>query len=412
MGHRWTPIERIGQWLAGDNTARDASFDALAEVVRRRGGSTPGGVAVTAETSQHHSALWAAQRLRANLISSLPIDGYRRLAGHAVQVPAPLPALFDAPSGPDSHWDEWVWATQYDLDRYGMTVGVITERYATGLPSRIDLLPAGQVTVRGKGWDITRVSHAGTEWTGADLSDLYIEHQYRLAGVPVGLCPIAAAAWTLSGYLSASKFLLDYFGTGAFPSGTLKNTAHNVPPATAGAVRDRFMASIEGRGVAVFGKDWEWTPAAAPEAADAWLKAQQASAVDVARYIDIPADLIDAAVSGQNITYTNMTQRNTQALVMSLGPTIARRERRWSRLLPRPRFAKANVDAFLRMDPATRADVLNKAMTARRLAPSEVRELDNRAPFTPEQIEEFTVLFGDPNRQPTPPKNTQAGVPE
>ena len=104
------------------------------------------------------------------------------------------------------------------------------------------------------------------------------------------------------------------------------------------------MASVADREPAVFGKDWEWTPAAAPEAADAWLNLQQASAVDLSRYLDVPADLIDAAVSGQSITYANMSQRNTQALVMSLGPAINRRERRWSRLLPRPRFVKLNTE--------------------------------------------------------------------
>lgn len=397
---RARPIDHLVRWLHGSTAARDASFDAMADVVARRHRGVGGSVPVTPDTAQHHSAYWAALRLRANLVSSLPVDGYRRMPGTNVQVTAPLSPLFETPSGPGSYWDEWAWATQYDLDRYGITVGLITERFTSGLPARIDLLPAGEVTIRGKGWDITRVSHRGEAWTGAQLTDVYIEHQYRLAGIPVGLCPIAAAAWSISTHLSASQFMLDYFGSGAFPSGVLRNKVHNVPPQESNAVRDRFMASISDRGPAVFGKDWEWSPAAAPEAAEAWLRQQQASAVDLARYIDIPADLIDAAITGQSITYANMTQRNTQALVMSLGPTLRRREQRWSRLLPQPRFVRTNVDAFLRMDPATRADVLNKAIAARRLAPSEVRELDNREPFTPEQLAEFAALFGDPNRKP------------
>lgn len=399
---RARPIDHVRRWLAGSTASRDASFDAMADVVARRRRGIGGAVPVTPDTAQHHSAYWAALRLRANLISSLPVDGYRRLPGSNVQITAPLTTLFDTPSGPESYWDEWVWATQYDLDRYGITVGLITERYdnGSGLPSRIDLLPAGAVTIRGKGWDITRITHRGETWSGPQLADVYLEHQYRIAGVPIGLCPIAASAWSISTHLSASQFMLDYFGSGAFPSGVLRNTAHSIPPDKAGAIRDRFVAATADRGPAVFGKDWEWTPAAAPEAAEAWLRQQQASAVDLARYIDVPADLIDAAVTGQSITYANMTQRNTQALVMSLGPTLRRREARWSRLLPRPRFVRTNVDAFLRMDPETRADVLNKAIAARRLAPSEVRELDNREPFTPEQVAEFAALFGDPNRKP------------
>jgi len=393
--------ERFRRWWTNDTTARDAAFNSVGDATAYRRRSHPGGrVAVNADTAQHHSAYWAALRLRANLISSLPVDGFRKLPGSGIQVEAPLSPLFETPCGDDSFWDEWVWATQYDLDRYGVTVGVITERFGTGLPARIDLLPAGSVRIKGSGWQIEEVSYRGTTYTGPDLRDIYIEHQYRIAGVPVGLDPIAAAAWSIGSYLSASQFIRDYFGNGAFPSGTLRNTVRTIPPEESGAVRDRFVASVADREPAVFGKDWERTPAAAPEAADAWLNLQQASAVDLSRYLDVPADLIDAAVSGQSITYANMSQRNTQALVMSLGPAINRRERRWSRLLPRPRFVKLNTDAFLRMDPETRARVLNAAIAARRLAPSEVRALDNNEPFTPEQIAEFAALFGDPNRKP------------
>jgi len=77
---------------------------------------------------------------------------------------------------------------------------------------------------------------------------------------------------------------------------------------------------------------------------------------------------------------------------MNLGPAIIRRENALSQMLPRPRFVKLNTDALLRMDPASRAQMLKVQIDARTLAPSEARALDNRKPFTVDQIAEFDEL--------------------
>jgi len=111
----------------------------------------------------------------------------------------------------------------------------------------------------------------------------------------------------------------------------------------------------------------------------------------------VPSDMIDAAVAGQAITYANITQRNVQFLVMHLGPVVSRREEALSRLTPGPRFVKLNTDALLRMDPSSRADMHRVMIDSRVLTPNEARELENRRPLTPAQIDEFITLFGDPN---------------
>ena len=383
---------RLGSWLSGDTAKRDAALDALTLISRERSlGSRVGTVSVTQETALRHSAVWAALRLRANLISTLPLDTYRRMSGIQVEVPAS--PFFAEPSGPGSYLDEWLWASQFDLDRYGLTAGVISARDGAGYPARIDLVSAGDVTLRGSGWTLEEVSIGRQRFSGDQLGDVYLEHQYRPAGVMMGLCPIAAAAWSIGGYLSAQKFGLDYFGTNAFPSGVLRNTQlPQVNPDDADVVKRRFRAAVEGRDIFVTGSDWEWSPAAAPAAADAFLASKGASTVEVARYLDVPADIIDGAVQGQAITYANISQRNVQLLVMSLGPAIVRRERRLSSLLPRPRFVKLNTDAILRLDPETRARVLNEGIRAFRITPSEARALDNRQPLTDADVAEFERL--------------------
>jgi HK97 family phage portal protein len=385
-------LDRLG---LGRRTERAASLTEL-QALADRGATAAGSVRVTQDTALRHSAVWAALRLRANLISTMPLDVYRVVNGVQVQLPTPL--FLDTPSGPDSHMHDWLWATQFDLDRYGLTAGIITERDGGGLVRRIDLVSAADVTLRGSGWDVTEVQVGREKYTPEQV---YLEYQYRPAGFLVPLCPIAYAAWSIGGYLSAQQFGLDYFGNGAFPSGVLRNAEKQVnDPVAVAEIKARFKAATSNRDVFVTGRDWEWTAADAPKAAEAFLEEKRAGVVEVARFLDTPADMIDGAVSGQSVTYANMSQRNVQLLVTSLGPAITRRERRLSRLLARPRFVKLNTDAILRMDPETRAKVLNEGIAARRIAPSEARALDNREPFTEEQYAEFDRLWGDPNRKP------------
>ena len=113
----------------------------------------------------------------------------------------------------------------------------------------------------------------------------------------------------------------------------------------------------------------------------------------MARFFDVPGDLIDAAVQSGNITYASITQRNLQFLIMHLGPTLVRRELALSKLLPKPRFVRFNTGALLRMDPKAKVDTLKVQIDSRTLTPTEARAIDDRAPLTPEQAAEFELFW-------------------
>ena len=123
---------------------------------------------------------------------------------------------------------------------------------------------------------------------------------------------------------------------------------------------------------------------------------------DIARFLGVPGDMIDAEGSSGSITYANITQRNLQLLIMNLGPAIIRREAALSNLLAAPRYVKLNTDAVLRMDPVARGTEIRARVAGRTLAPSEARELDNLPPFTDEQIAEFDRLFNRTSASPSP----------
>ncbi|MCY0926895.1 phage portal protein [Streptomyces sp. H27-H1] len=198
---------------------RSVAGPTAGELIPPRPAQRAGGVVVTDETALRHSAVWACLRLRANLVSTMPVDVYRRVGEMKVEVPKP-PVLVN-PGGERVGMMEWLYSTQFDLDRAGNCFGLITARDGLGLPARIELVPLADVTVRQRDGVITY--RIGSQVYTAD--EVWHERQYTMAGLAVGLSPVAYAAWSIGEYLSVQQFALDWFGNGAVPSAHLKNTA-------------------------------------------------------------------------------------------------------------------------------------------------------------------------------------------
>ena len=372
----WTPKD-VG-WTPGD-----------------RAGVRTGAVAVTNDSAQRHSAVWSLLDLRGGLMSSFPVDVYRNVAGIRVELPKP-PVLVD-PGG--SEWDyvDWMYATQRDLDRAGNTIGLVTEVNGAGLPARIDLQPIDicSVIIK-KDTGEKRFRIGGKEYTA---DKVWHERQYLVAGLPVGLSPVAYAALSIGEALSMQDFALQWFGAGGTPNAHLRNTIkQTLTPGEATATKARWRATVQVGEPLVTGKDWEYKPIQSEAVGMEWLEGRRWSVPEICRFFGGSADLIDGTVAGQSVTYANMTERNLQFLVMKLGPAVRRREKNLSKLLPRPRYVKLNTDALLRMDPKSRAELIATRIRSRTLTVTEARALDDLPPLTPEQEAEFVRLFGAPKQ--------------
>lgn len=359
-----------------------------ADLIPSRTGARRGSVAVNNETALRHSAVWACLRLRANLVSTMPVDLYRRVNGQQVELTKP-PVLVN-PGGERVGMGEWLYSSQFDLDRSGNCFGLITKTDGRNLPAQIELLPLGDVTVLRKGGLLKY--RVGGEIL--DPSKVWHEKQYTVAGLDVGLSPVAYAAWSIGEYLSIQDFALDWFGNSTVPATHLKNTAKTMSATEAQGHKERFLSSVQSGQPWVTGMDWEYNPLTVANQTTEWIEGKQFGIGDIARFFDCPGDLIDAIVTGGTITYANVTQRNLQFLIMHLQPAITRREHALTTLTPRPQFVKLNTDVLLRMDPATRAETIKTQIEARTLAPSEARAIDDRPPFTEDQLAEFDRLFG------------------
>lgn len=370
----------------------------------RRLGSL-GGDPVSSSRALRHSAVWAARRLRADLISTMPVDVYRKVSGGR-RVEIATPAVLVSPDG-SNDITEWLYSSQDSLDTYGNVYGHITGRDQFNLPSRIELLPTEQVTVRVRKGRVESYTVSGER---LEPEDVWHERQFTVAGSPVGLSPLAHAAVSLSGYLSAQEFTQQWFSKGGVPAAHLKNTAKTLNASESQEVKSRFQASISNGDTFVSGSDWDYSMISVKANEAMFIDAMKFGIGDAARFFGVPGDMIDAEVSSGSITYANVTQRNLQLLIVNIGPAITRRERALSRLLPQPRFVKLNTGALLRMDLKSRYESHRIATGGRPfVAPSEIRAIEDMQAFTPEQLAELETISpkaistteGVSNEQPT-----------
>jgi HK97 family phage portal protein len=378
---------------------------------------TAGHTTVTADTALRSSAVWAALRLRANLISTLPVESYRMAKGVRIDIDPPAVTFLNA--GAEIPWNEFLYATQMDLDRSGNAFGVITQRNALGLPTVIELVNLSEVrcsprNVGPRQWDsdyVWRIS--GIEYP---YKDLWHERQYVISGIPMGLNAVGYAAYAVGTYLTAQDFAIKWFGNDALPAAVLKNEEEVVPKNVADAAKAQYQASMTPGGVFVTGRDWSLSPLDAATNSTNYIETMQNSIGDIARYFDVPVDLIDGSVSGSgsSVKYANITQRFLQLLVVHLGPSITRRELALSNLSSAPRFVKLNRKALLAMDPLTQAQLLTLEIASKYTTPDEARALMDKAPLTEEEKTLFNDLFGNKNPPPPAPgqdSNTTDGVP-
>lgn len=367
--------------------------DLLRERLGRRSSSSH----VSPERALRHSAVWACRRLRADLVSTMPVDVFRDVNGYAVE--QRKPPIFVAPGGEEVDWCEWAYSSTDDLDALGNTAGIITARDGNNLPARIELFPFSEATIKGKGSRITEWKVSGEK---VDPADVWHEKQHTRSGLAIGLSPIAYAAMSIGGYLSAQEFAEDWFNGAGIPRARLKNVQKTISPAEAKGVKERFRASVTDGDLFVHGSDWEFEPISAKASESSFIDQMRFSVADVCRFMGVPADMIDADTSGSSITYANITQRNLQLLILNLNPLLRRREAAFSRrLLPQPRYMRFNRAALLEMDLKTRYEAHKIAIDSRFLAPSEVRAIEDRAPLTPEQLAEFSIFAKAPAAAPT-----------
>lgn len=382
--------------------------------VFRRDVSLPAGVTTPTRAGQglfrspsrlavQQSVIWAALNLHAAIDALMPVDVFRLRDG--IKQPVPVPPVLVSPSsfgeGQPETWAEWAYQRRMALKGWGNFFGEITVRDVLGLPRRIQPIPPEDVRMRIR-------NHRIVEWkfgsTVMDPARVWHERGALLPGNPVGMNAIASSMTSAEVAAIAAQYLADWFGNSATPGGILRNRQKVLGDTQKAKVKATYNSTVQNGEVFVTGADWEWIGTQAKAAESGFLEAMNYSDVQLCRFFDTPANIIDVPVQGGAVVnYANITQKNLDYLIMRKASDLKRTDDMiTAKLLPRPQFGRVNRAAFLAMDPLSAAQLMQTQINARLRAPSELRGIDDYAPFTDEQLAEFDRLFGAKNQNPTP----------
>lgn len=338
---------------------------------------------LTADTSEQALRLvpvYAAARVFADGVSSLPLDEFTTAGG--TRRPAPLSSIFARPAGHGSTQD-WVAKA---------VVSMVLRGNAYGLPI-----------------DDRNLALTAVEWLHPD--DVEVEDdcaavpRWRVRGKPVerlihipnfvvpgritGLSPIGAYKTTIETGLYAQQFGRDWFANGAVPSGVVSTEAA-INEEQAGEVKTRWRKSVKNREPVVLGKGWDYKQVSVAAEESQFLATIKATANQVAAIYGLPPEDVGGEPGG-SLTYSSVEHRAI-ARQESLRPYLTKLEAAFTALLPRPRFVKFNADAAIRMSTADRWSVHKVQIDSKAMTINEVRALNDLP----------SVAWGDAPYEPTP----------
>jgi len=336
--------------------------------------------------------VFAAGRLLASSVASLPIKQYRRVGDATTKLA--LSSLFQKPSSQGTI-DDWLWRAMTSLVYRGNAVGLITERDWLEYPTKIEWLNPADVLVQDGMPMGQRGSFTDPVWSycGVEIPAYDIVHipWMTMPGRVWGLSPIAAYAVTVSTGLAAQRFVDDYFRSGGQPPGHFRNTQQTLDQKQAGIIKRRLVASIRSHEPIVYGKDWEYKPITISVQEAQFCETQRLTATQVAAIYGIPPEKIGGETGG-SYTYSSPEQRQIEFIQDALLPYLVKLENHLSALLPRGQFIKFNADALIRVDILTRHSVYEKSRLIGLNNLDELRAREDEAPLPDGKGQDYTPL--------------------
>ncbi len=343
------------------------------------GGPTRSG-SVSAEQALSLIPVFAAVRLLASQVASLPLQAYRKTGDGRMRIPAP--SLFVNPSVQGTLYD-WLHRAVTSLALRGNAYGLITQRDRDQYPTMIEWLHPDDVFV-----DDRQASGPGSfanptwYWQGRFLpaEDLLHIPWFTVPGRVQGLSPIGACAVTVSTGISAQNYTSDWFDNGAVPPGEFKNTEKRVDQTEADIISARLNNAIRRRKPLVYGSDWEYKPISVSAHEARFVETLKMNATQIAAVYGIPPEMI-AGEAGGPLTYNTVEQNSLNFLKFTLRPWLELLEAAFYRLTPRPQYVKFNIDALLRSDLTTRMTAYQTARSIGKNSINEIRALEDEQPI-------------------------------
>lgn len=333
-------------------------------------------------------AVWSCLDVLASSVSALPIDAvaYRGTARLPV---SPTPRVLATPSVLVDA-DVWRYQVVGSMATDGNAFGLVESVDRAGNPDQIGLLNpslvtarktvggVGQATVRGRG--VERLFPNGDLW--------HVPGKMARAGSPFALSPVEHAAKAIGAGLASEDFGFRFFTDGAHPSSVVYSE-QELTELQARSVKDSIVNATRGnRQPAVLGAGLKLEPVSVPPNDSQFLELQRYTVEKVCRFFRVPPVMVYAAMSGQNVTYANISQADLHYLKWSLDGYLVRIEAALTKLLPSGQVARINRGALLRADAETRHKIYDQRLKNKTMTVNEVRALEDEPPFDGAEFDE------------------------
>jgi len=353
------------------------------------------GVRVDEYSSMQLLAVFSCVRVISDSIAMLPVDVYRGRGGETQSIPTPV----------------WIDQPNVDTDRVAFLVQTIVSLLLRG--------NAYWLVVRNDGGQITELWTLHPDMVQVEANGM--RKAFRIQGqrfdgelvhIPamlfpgskVGVDPISAARDAIGLGLATQTFGSKFFAQGAMPSGVItspgivtpeqaKELAQSWRAAHGGVNRSNLPAVLTG-GAA-------YTPIAITPEQSQFLETRRYNDEQIYRLFGLQHPF--TPMGGSSMTYANTEQLGTDVTRFTFMPWIVRLEGALSRLLPRPQFAKFNLDAFLRSALRDRYESYKMGIETGFLEVNEVRVWENldpmdTAPAEPEAPSPDDAMRAEPRR--------------
>jgi HK97 family phage portal protein len=350
---------------------------------------TRAGVPMSPQLAARLLDVWACVRLLSETTSCLPLVVYRGRGADRVPVEDGLAELLGRPS-PGATMANLVCTTVAHMAVRGEAFwGKF--RDGEGFIQQVAPIPPDRVDVEVIGGEPFYRLNLDSGATLHTISDVLHIKLLSWDGVR-GISPVAQAREALGLAAATVETASALFGNQAIPRGILAVRApgpegDELRENLSGAINDRHGGPPNAGRVSVVDADAVSYAPVGMTAADAELLAhRRLSSTEVARLMRCPAALLDAD-TGSSLVYSNAQTAADNLLRFSLQPYLTALEQAVSAdhdLCAPDEQVSFDTSAFLRADPATRAQFYSSGITAGWLRPEDARAAEWLPPTTGE----------------------------
>jgi HK97 family phage portal protein len=336
------------------------------------GNASSSGRTISESGAMSLSAVYRAVGIKAGFISSLPFKVYQKTDKGRIEA-TNHPASRILSVGPNGKMNKVVYFDRA-MQHYELKGNhyAIIRRNGVGRVERLDLVDPDDVTVKETSDDlIYEVVNVGT-FRSEDMI-----HVPNMGTGYVGKSVLSYMREDASLMMDVRDYGTSFYGRGGKPAGLLIPKAGVTAQQRQETKKSFEEAKKQGGEVAMpFG--WEYKEISVPPSDAEWVTTNDFSISTIARWFGVPTQKL----GDSKVKYSNVEYMAIEFLQDTMAPIAAKFESEYTRklfILPSEEglYAEINLDAYLRADSATKAEMFSKYIQNAIKTPNEIRKYNN-----------------------------------